>query len=112
MAVSRTRKSIAAVTAACLLALVKPAPAAGATVSVEFYYGSVAVCGAGIFIALAGSWETLAGESDVPDAFVEVAGSRMRLGMPLAPLLPLSTDDPAERPATGGMLLNLVRWRF
>ena len=112
MAVSRTRKSIAAVTAACLLALVKPAPAAGATVSVEFYYGSVAVCGAGIFVALAGSWESLAGELDAPDALVEFAGRRARFGIPLAPLLPVRSDDPADRPAAGGMLLNLVRWRF
>jgi len=105
--------SIAAAAAACLVALGSPTPAAaGVTVSVEFVYGSVAVGGMGIFIALAGSWETLVDSPGVPDALVEVAGSRTRFGMPLAPLLPFSPDDPADRPAADRILLNLVRWRF
>jgi hypothetical protein len=110
---SRTREFIAAAAAACLVALGRPTPAAAeATVSVEFVYGSVAVGGMGIFIAFAGSWEALAGGEVVPDALVEVAGKRMRFGMPLAPLLPFSPEDPADRPAFDGVLLNLVRWRF
>jgi hypothetical protein len=110
---SGTRGIIAAAAAACLVAFGKPTTAAAeVTVSVEFVYGSVAVGGMGIFIAFAGSWEALAGEEVVPDALVEVAGSRMRFGIPLAPLLPFPPEDPTARPAVDGVLLNLMRWRF
>jgi hypothetical protein len=106
-------KSIAAVAAASLVTLGSPAPAtARVIVSVEFVYGSVAAGGVGIFVALSGSWEAFARDGGIPDALIEVRGTRVRLGMPLVPLQAAADDDAGDRPVADGLLLNLVRWRF
>lgn len=106
-------RSIAAIAVAGLLALGAPAPAAARVViSVEFVFGGVAAGGLGIYVAASGTWSSFAAKRDIPDALLEVRGTRPRFGIPFAPLPALSGDEYGERPAADGLNLNLLRWRF
>jgi len=107
------KRSLAAVAVACIVCFGAPSPAgARVRVSVQVAVGSVAAGGVALSVALSESWETLAEAGAVPDAFIELGGSRMRFGLPLAPLDAPIDARSGDRPVANGLLLTLVRWRF